>query len=164
MRCFAKNCHSVRCPARARLPSPLCESAERSLFFKYNDEGRSAAVHGTALSLPGAKFAVAPDATPPRLHIEVPRAGGGVAGVLYTCKTCETADSVDSVSLNVTGCLFTRHDYGNLVLDQARKAHSCRYFDQDTLTTVCSALVPTLDRLSMDYPWWCRDAIPPTRR
>ena len=80
--------------------------------------------------------------------------------MLYTCKTCETADVVDPVSLNVTACLFTRREYGVPVLDKARKQHSCRYFDEQTLRAVCTALSPD-ERMRTDYPWWCADAAPP---
>mmetsp|Transcript_34869 Transcript_34869/g.102269 ORF Transcript_34869/g.102269 Transcript_34869/m.102269 type:complete len:208 (-) Transcript_34869:79-702(-) len=156
MRCFAKFCHTVACP-RSALRSPLCSDSDSRLSFKYNDEGRSATMHATALSLPGARYAAAADATPPRLHIEVPRPGEGAAGVLYTCKTCETADVVDPVSLNVTACLFRRREYGVVTLDEARKKHSCRYFDMRTLKAVCSALAPE-ERMRTDYPWWCGDA------
>ena len=151
------------CP-RSALRSPLCNARSSQLSFKYNDEGRSAVMHATALSLPGAKLAVAKDSTPPRLHIEIPRpeVPSGAPGVLYTCKTCETADVVDPVSLNVTACLFTKREYGVAELDAARSRHSCRYFDVATLRRVCSALSPDA-RMRNDYPWWCGDVAPPVR-
>ena len=161
MHCFAKFCHSVPCPRRP-IGAPGCEhgaGSSQSLTFKYSDEGRSAVMHATALSLPGARFISAADSTPPRLHIEAPLHGssgndGGI-GVLYTCKTCETADVVDPVSLNVTGCLFTRHPYENPVVDAARKVHSCRYSTPEVLDQVCSAL-GNAQQVSTHFPWWCQ--------
>lgn len=159
MHCFAKFCHSVPCP---RLSSgySACQASETttsSLTFKYADEGRSAAMHAAALSLPGARLALAEDATPPRLHIEVPLAdaASGQRGVLYTCKTCETADMVDPVALNVTGCLFTRHPYQHPVVDAARKVHSCRYSTPEVLARVCSALGDGAHG-TREYGWWCQ--------
>lgn len=148
-RCFAKACSNVPCPPA------LSGACSGSLSFKYFDEGHSAVLHATALSLPGASFARANDSTPPRLHIEIPRQMGEM-GVLYTCKSCETANKVDPVSLNVTGCLFTQKEYGVAVLDHARKAHSCRYYDNRTIRTVCS-LVSKRELVRKHYPWWCQD-------
>ena len=91
-----------------------------------------------------ARFAPAVDASPPRLHIEVPRPGALESGVLYTCKTCEGGPDVpDPVSINVTSCLFRRHAYGQATLDAARKVHPCRYFDEPHLAHVCSLLGET---------------------
>ena len=41
------------------------------LSHKYPDEGISAIVHATALSLPGSRWVAAGDGTPRRLHIEL---------------------------------------------------------------------------------------------
>jgi len=156
MRCFAKFCHTVVCPRP--LQSSACNRQTKLLSFKYNDEGRSAAFHATALSLPGARFSIAQDMRPPRLHIEYPH-HGAQPGLLYTCKTCETADTVNAVSLNVTGCLFTQWNYSVAVLDEARKSHSCRYFDERTLSHVCTAIAPG-ELVGKVYSWWCQKSLP----
>lgn len=74
MHCFARACHRAQCPRPpARLWTPSCDPSGRggTLSHKYMDEGRSAIVHATALSLPGSRLVVATDATPKRLHIEM---------------------------------------------------------------------------------------------
>jgi hypothetical protein len=166
MHCFAKACHRTPCPTRA-LPTPSCEdSAGGHLSHKYEAEGLSAVVHATALSFPGARLAVAPDATPARLHIELPdsiveggaraEAAGGV-GLLYTCKVCEGGPTVpDPVSLNVTSCLFHGHPYAHPTLEAARKVHNCRYFSEPHLAAVCAALGSRVERTGR-YSWFCND-------
>ena len=131
------------------------------LSHKYPDEGISALVHGTALSLPGARFVVAPDATPKRLHISLPMPsprGGWLytkqgEGWLYTCKTCEGGPDVpDPVSINVTSCLFRKQPYAHPTLEAARKAHPCRYFDSHLLAKTCSLLGSKAVRTT-SYGW-----------
>ena len=154
MRCFAKACHKVPCPRRG-LDVPDCRvGGPGDLAFKYADEGYSAVVHATALSLPGAALAASLDATPPRLHIEVPRPGGS-AGYLYTCKTCEVADVADDVSINVTACLFRKMTYADPTLEAARKKHACRYFHRETLVAACASLGSPAVRSR--FRWWCDD-------
>jgi hypothetical protein len=73
MHCFARACTRTACPkSPAALPTPSCnEGTERQIRHKYNDEGLSAIVHATALSLPGSRLVPAVDGTPKRLHIEL---------------------------------------------------------------------------------------------
>lgn len=165
MHCFAKACHRTPCPSRA-LPTPSCRRAPNGeqrggfLSHKYEAEGLSALVHATALSFPGARLRFAPDATPARLHIELPESlGGGSSGVglLYTCKVCEGGPTVpDPVSLNVTSCLFHGHSYADPTLEAARKVHNCRYFSEPHLATVCAALGDERERRGR-FGWFCND-------
>ena len=143
-------------------------------------EGHSAVVHATALSLPGSRLVVADDATPKRLHIEMahperlptfaaaaqrtaggreaPAPASGQRGVLYTCKICEGGPDVpDPVSINVTSCLFRKHGYAyQPTLEAARKVHPCRYFDTPHLAAVCALLGDTGTRTG-SYGWWCAE-------
>ena len=167
MHCFAKACHRTLCPrAPANLSTPSCGAAGGSLLHKYLDEGHSAIVHATALSLPGSRWAIAEDATPKRLHIEmgppeeVPAAPGLLGrGVLYTCKTCEGGPDVpDPVSINVTSCLFRKHSYAyQPTLEAARTVHPCRYYDAAHMAALCGLLGDSpKDRMSR-YGWWCSE-------
>ena len=174
MHCFAKDCHRTPCPSR-QLPTPTCrgprggarvgsEGAPSAahggvLSHKYEAEGLSAVVHATALSFPGARLVFAPDATPARLHIEMPPVAGGGAdrGLLYTCKVCEGGPAKpDAVSRNVTSCLFHGHSYTHPVLEAARKVHNCRYFTERHLASVCAALGDRQVRTGR-FGWFCND-------
>jgi hypothetical protein len=175
MHCFAKNCHRTPCPRQASLPTPSCgaRAVAHSLGHKYEAEGHSAVLHATALSLPGARLVPAPDATPARLHIELPplpvstraslnldsraAAAADRVGYLYTCKVCEGGPTVpDPVSINVTSCLFHGHTYADPLLEAARKVHNCRYFSEPHLARVCAAIGDAEERNGR-FGWFCRD-------
>ena len=186
MHCFAKACHRTPCPDR-QLPTPSCsrsgaDSGRRHLSHKYEAEGLSAVLHATALTFPGARLVFAADATPARLHIELPAAmagsaagagagagggagrgvggaanGGSDVGLLYTCKVCEGGPTVpDPVSRNVTSCLFHGHPYSHPTLEAARKVHNCRYFTEPHLAKVCAALGSKEERTGR-FGWFCND-------
>ena len=186
MHCFAKACHRTACPQTpAHLPTPSCDASsstggadgavgvrKTSILHKYPEEGLSAIVHATALSLPGSRLAVADDRTPKRLHIvmaPLPDAPAtqpaGRPGLLYTCKICEGGpDRPDPVSINVTSCLFRKHGYAyHPTLEAARLVHPCRYFDAPHLARVCALLGDEQERRGR-FGWWCGDVEDETKK
>ena len=145
----------------------MSAGGEGAITHKYEAEGHSAIVHATALSFPGARLVPAPDATPARLHIELPLpkdtalqlrgAQSSARGMIYTCKVCEGGPSTpDPVSVNVTSCLFFGYQYADPLLDAARKVHNCRYFTREHLAAVCNALGPARERTGR-FGWFCND-------
>ena len=75
----------------------------------------------------------------------------------HACKVCEGGPRVpDAVSVNVTSCLFHGHPYAEAVMEAARKTHNCRYFSNEHLGVVCSALGDQQVR-GRTYGWFCND-------
>ena len=196
-KCFQQRCTEVLCPYKLaerersacaapgadQIPLAPPNAAPRPhqrFRFKYADEGRSAVVHATALAEPGATFHVATDARPPRLDIALPRGDlslprGTDEPYIYSCKTCETAEALDPVSLNVSGCLFTRARYDLEIAEIARTTHACRYYGREQMARVCRALAEPMasygtapegvpprgggwrPKWRRDWEWWCAE-------
>ena len=116
-------------------------------------------MHATALSFPGARLRFAPDATPARLHIELPESLGGSSGVgLYSRAKSAKAGRRSPTRIAQRDLLPLPWPlYADPTLEAARKVHNCRYFSEPHLATVCAALGDERERRGR-FGWFCNDA------